>query len=153
MSFLSSDEDSVAYEGRGVKGKLVIIPRKGSFTDNISGAGLVLKIYFAYVFSYNTQTDQLYAANKTNQVFIVSFLAAGLPKPIRSKPQRASLFIPGLWVLRDKFKGKYLAVLDESYCRGELVFSASCQKPRNSYEWILFLLFVFLLSELSTSYS
>ena len=38
-------------------------------------------------------------------------------------------------VLRDKFKGKFLAALDSLYKNGSLTFSASCEKLRNSYEW------------------
>lgn len=38
-------------------------------------------------------------------------------------------------VLSDKFKGKYLAGLDSLYKKQLLVFSTSCEKLRNSYEW------------------
>ena len=38
-------------------------------------------------------------------------------------------------VLRDKFKGKFLAALNSLYKSGSLTFSASCEKFRNSYEW------------------
>lgn len=41
-------------------------------------------------------------------------------------------------VLRDKFKGKFLAGLDLFYKSGSLTFSASCEKLRNSYEWSQF---------------
>lgn len=38
-------------------------------------------------------------------------------------------------VLRDKFKGKYMAHLSSLYENGSLHFSSSCEKLRNSYEW------------------
>ena len=38
-------------------------------------------------------------------------------------------------VLRDKFKGKFLAGLDSLYKSGSLTCPASCEKLRNPYEW------------------
>lgn len=38
-------------------------------------------------------------------------------------------------VLRDKFKGKYMAYLSTLYENGSLTFSSSCEKLRNSYHW------------------
>jgi len=38
-------------------------------------------------------------------------------------------------VLRDKFKGKYMAYLSSLYENGSLVFPPSCEKLRNSYHW------------------
>lgn len=38
-------------------------------------------------------------------------------------------------VLRDKFKGKYMAYLSSLYENGSLAFSSSCEKLRNSYHW------------------
>lgn len=38
-------------------------------------------------------------------------------------------------VLRDKFKGKYLAYLSSLYENGSLTFSSACEKLRNSYHW------------------
>ena len=38
-------------------------------------------------------------------------------------------------VLRDKFKGKYLSLLNKLYESNRLVFSSSCEELRNSYEW------------------
>ena len=38
-------------------------------------------------------------------------------------------------VLRDKFKGKFMARLASLYESGSLVFSSSCQKLQNSYCW------------------
>ena len=45
-----------------------------------------------------------------------------------------SFFIP-VNVLRDKFKGKYLAALDSFYKNNRLVFSTACENLRNSYNW------------------
>lgn len=38
-------------------------------------------------------------------------------------------------VLRDKFKGKFLAGLQSFFQNSRLFFSASCERLRNSYEW------------------
>ena len=38
-------------------------------------------------------------------------------------------------VLRDKFKGKYMALLSMLYETGSLTFSSSCEKLRNSSHW------------------
>ncbi len=38
-------------------------------------------------------------------------------------------------VLRDKFKGKYMALLSSLYENGSLTFSSSCEKLRNSCHW------------------
>lgn len=38
-------------------------------------------------------------------------------------------------VLRDKFKGKYMAHLSSLYENGCLTFSSSCENLRNSYQW------------------
>ena len=38
-------------------------------------------------------------------------------------------------VLRDKFKGKYLAYLSYLYENGSLTFSSACKNLRNSYHW------------------
>ena len=43
-------------------------------------------------------------------------------------------FIP-IKVLRDKFKGKYMALLSALYESGSLSFSASCENLRNSCHW------------------
>ena len=40
-----------------------------------------------------------------------------------------------MYILRDKFKGKYLALLNEYYQKGQLIFSSSCENLRNSYTW------------------
>lgn len=41
-------------------------------------------------------------------------------------------------VLRDKFKGKFLAGLQSFFQNSRLFFSASCERLRNSYEWAEF---------------
>ena len=58
----------------------------------------------------------------------------GLTKDHKIRKSRQSFFIP-VRVLRDKFKGKYLAELDSLYRNQKLVFSSSCEKLRNSYQW------------------
>ena len=58
----------------------------------------------------------------------------GLTKDHKIRKSRQSFFIP-VKVLRDKFKGKYLAELDSLYKKQKLVFSSSCEKLRNSYQW------------------
>ena len=58
----------------------------------------------------------------------------GLTRTRQIKTSKETFFIP-VRVLRDKFKGKYLSLLEEAYRRKTLVFSGSCEKLRNSYEW------------------
>lgn len=41
-------------------------------------------------------------------------------------------------VLRDKFKGKFLAGLQSFFQNNQLLFSVSCERLRNSYEWAQF---------------
>ena len=45
-----------------------------------------------------------------------------------------NFFIP-VKVIRDKFKGKFLALLDAYYQKGQLSFSSSCENLRNHYYW------------------
>ena len=61
----------------------------------------------------------------------------GLTPDRRIRKSKDHFFIP-VMVLRDKFKGCCLAALDSLYQSGELVFSSSCEKLRNSYEWTAF---------------
>ena len=61
----------------------------------------------------------------------------GLTPDRRIRKSKGHFFIP-VMVLRDKFKGCCLAALDSLYQSGELVFSPSCEKLRNSYEWSAF---------------
>lgn len=58
----------------------------------------------------------------------------GLTKDRKLRKSKAGFFIP-VTVLRDKFKGKYMAHLSSLYDRGSLHFSSSCKKLRNSYCW------------------
>lgn len=58
----------------------------------------------------------------------------GLTHDRKIRRSKSRFFIP-VGVLRDKFKGKYLSLLDSLYQKGKIVFSSSCEKLRNSYEW------------------
>lgn len=58
----------------------------------------------------------------------------GLTPDRKIRKTKSGFFIP-VRVLRDKFKGKYLAGLDSLYKNGSLTFSGSCQKLHNSYLW------------------
>lgn len=58
----------------------------------------------------------------------------GLTKAKKLRTAKGKFFIP-VEVLRDKFKGKYLSILNDYYQNDTLTFSSSCQELRNSYEW------------------
>lgn len=58
----------------------------------------------------------------------------GLTKDHKLRRSKRNFFIP-IKVLRDKFKGKFLAGLDSFYKSRSLFFSASCINLRNSYAW------------------
>ena len=58
----------------------------------------------------------------------------GLTTELKIRKSKSSFFIP-VKVLRDKFKGKYLSEIDFLYKKQKLVFSSSCGKLQNSYEW------------------
>lgn len=58
----------------------------------------------------------------------------GLTRDGKIQKSKGTFFIP-VFKLRDKFKGKYMALLDGYYKAGKLDFSASCQTLGNSYEW------------------
>lgn len=58
----------------------------------------------------------------------------GLTKNGNIRKSSNKFFIP-VAVLRDKFKGKYMAQLSSLYESGSLVFSSSCEELRNSYHW------------------
>ncbi len=58
----------------------------------------------------------------------------GLTKDEKIRKSSKNFFIR-TEVLRDKFKGKYMAHLCALYESGSLVFSSSCEKLRNSYHW------------------
>lgn len=59
---------------------------------------------------------------------------SGLTHDRKIRRSKSRFFIP-VGVLRDKFKGKYLSLLDSMYQKGQIVFSSSCEELRNSYEW------------------
>lgn len=58
----------------------------------------------------------------------------GLTKDGKIRKSSSNFFIC-TEVLRDKFKGKYMAYLSSLYENGSLSFSSSCEKLRNSYYW------------------
>lgn len=58
----------------------------------------------------------------------------GLTKDGKIRKSSKNFFIR-TEVLRDKFKGKYMAHLSSLYESGSLTFSSSCEKLRNSYHW------------------
>lgn len=58
----------------------------------------------------------------------------GLTVDGKIRKSKGKFFIP-VFKLRDKFKGKYWAILDQYYKAGKLCFSESCQSLRNSYQW------------------
>ncbi len=61
----------------------------------------------------------------------------GLTTDHRIRRSSAKFFIP-VRVLRDKFKGKYISLLDACYQKGELVFSSSCSTLQDSCIWKVF---------------
>lgn len=58
----------------------------------------------------------------------------GLTRERTLRTSKKGFFIP-VRVLRDKFKGKFLACLEKLYRKGSLAFSSSCEELRNSYNW------------------
>ena len=58
----------------------------------------------------------------------------GLTKDGKIRKSPRHFFIPTA-VLRDKFKGKYMARLSSLYADGALNFSSACEELRNSYHW------------------
>ena len=58
----------------------------------------------------------------------------GLTKDGKIRKSSKNFFIR-TEVLRDKFKGKYMAHLSSLYKSGSLIFSSSCEKLRNPYHW------------------
>ena len=58
----------------------------------------------------------------------------GLTKDRKIRKSSQKFFIP-TEVLRDKFKGKFMALLTSLYEKGSLSFSSSCEELRNSYYW------------------
>jgi hypothetical protein len=59
---------------------------------------------------------------------------AGLTKAKQLKLSSKDFFIP-VKVLASKFRGKFLARLQEIYVANKLIFSSSCKEFRNSYVW------------------
>ena len=58
----------------------------------------------------------------------------GLTKAHKIQKSSCKFFIP-VHVLRDKFKGKYLSLLQSLYKDRKLCFSSSCSELQNSYDW------------------
>lgn len=58
----------------------------------------------------------------------------GLSKEHKIIKSSNNFFIP-IYVLRDKFKGKFLALLNKLYENEKLYFSSSCKELKNSYYW------------------
>lgn len=58
----------------------------------------------------------------------------GLTKAHKLRLSGDKFFIP-VRVLRDKFKGKFLSLLDGYYQGRKFIFSDSCETLRNSYSW------------------
>lgn len=58
----------------------------------------------------------------------------GLTKDAKIRLSKDKFFIP-VRVLRDKFKGKYLSLLDSLYQKGQLTFSPSCEGLRSPSGW------------------
>ena len=61
----------------------------------------------------------------------------GLTQDRKIRRSKKNFFIP-VAVLRDKFKGKFLSMLDSLYQEGQLSFSSSCERLRDPYEWKTF---------------
>jgi hypothetical protein len=59
---------------------------------------------------------------------------AGLTKAKQFKRSSKNFFIP-VKVLASKFRGKFLAKLQELYVSKKLTFSSSCNELQNSYTW------------------
>jgi hypothetical protein len=58
----------------------------------------------------------------------------GLSIDGKIRKSKGKFFLP-VKVLRDKFKGKYLSLLNAYHQEGKLCFSSACQNLRNSYNW------------------
>ena len=61
----------------------------------------------------------------------------GITKDSKLRCSKEKFFIP-VFVLRDKFKGKYLALLKKLYQKGTLYFSGSCSHLKNADTWTSF---------------
>lgn len=58
----------------------------------------------------------------------------GLTADQKIRRSKGTFFIP-VYVLRDKFKGKFLSCLHSLYQKNELTFSESCKDLRDPYSW------------------
>lgn len=58
----------------------------------------------------------------------------GLTSDRKIRRSKGKFFIP-VFVLRDKFKGKFLALLNSLYHEKKLVFSKSCEELQNMFSW------------------
>jgi hypothetical protein len=58
----------------------------------------------------------------------------GLSTDGKIRKSKGKFFLP-VKVLRDKFKGKYLSLLNAYHQEGKLCFSSACKDLRNSYNW------------------
>ena len=58
----------------------------------------------------------------------------GLTRDRKLRKSRGKFFIP-VFVLRDKFQGKFLALLDQVYQNGQLTFSSSCVSLQTESCW------------------
>lgn len=61
----------------------------------------------------------------------------GITKDSKLRCSKETFFIP-VFVLRDKFKGKYLALLKKLYQKGALYFSGSCSHLKSADTWTSF---------------
>ena len=59
---------------------------------------------------------------------------SGLTKDKQFKKGKSKFFIAES-ILGRKFRGKFLAMLNELYLQNQLVFSSSCSKLQNAYNW------------------
>lgn len=58
----------------------------------------------------------------------------GLTSDRKIRRSKGKFFIP-VFVLREKFKGKFLALLNSLYHEKKLVFSKSCEELQNMFSW------------------
>ena len=61
----------------------------------------------------------------------------GLTPDLRIRTASSGFFIP-VRVLRDKFKGKFLSLLDSCYQKGDLMFSSACRTLKDPCRWKAF---------------
>jgi len=61
----------------------------------------------------------------------------GLTSDGKLRVSRKKFFLP-VMVMRDLFKGKFLAALEKYHASGQLMFSTACAGLKNSYAWMEF---------------